>query len=391
VRRWWFYFHDSRENSPSERGWSASAATGADNVTQERPSPKKATVLVVDDEEPLCKALARFLQRRGYPVLTAGSGPEALERVKADRPSLMLLDIRMPKMSGIDVIPEALGIDPDLAIVMLSGVGDATTAALCMQRGALDYLTKPIALPDLGEAVDRAVRRRDTLLQEKGISSWLKEEVSRQSKEIMQAKSVRENLVLATLEALVNALEAKNRYFGGHSARVAAFAATIATELAMSDEEVETVRIAGRLHDLGIIGIRDEVLEKEGALSDEEYEHIKTHVTIGSHILSPLTPLGTVPEIVRTHHERWDGSGYPTGLAGESILIGARIINAAETYDALTTSRPYRDKLAPEQAVEKMHLMSGSVIDPGVMDALTQAVQKRQALVFLDEGGSSNA
>jgi response regulator RpfG family c-di-GMP phosphodiesterase len=359
-------------------------------VTQEKASPKQ-TVLVVDDEEPLCKALARFLQRQGYPVLTAVSGPQALERVKADRPSLMLLDIRMPKMSGIDVIPEALGVDPDLAIVMLSGVGDATTAALCMQRGALDYLTKPIALPDLGEAVERALRRRDTMLQEKGISSWLKGEVSRQSKEIKQAKSMQDNLVLATLEALINAVEAKNHYFGGHSARVAAFAATIASQLSLPDEEVETVRIAGRLHDLGIIGIRDDILEKQGPLSDDEYDHIKAHVTIGSHILSPLTPLGAVPEIVRTHHERWDGSGYPDGLASESILIGARILNAAETYDALTTSRPYREKLAPEKAVTKMYLMAGNVLDPAVMDALAQAVEKRQTLVFLDEGAESNA
>jgi response regulator RpfG family c-di-GMP phosphodiesterase len=360
-------------------------------VTNEKPPQQDTTVLVVDDEEPLRKALARFLQRRGYPVLTAGTGPEALERVKVDRPGLVLLDIRMPGMSGIDVIPEALSIDPDLAIVMLSGVGDATTAALCMQRGALDYLTKPIALPDLGRAVERAIRRRDTIIQEKGISSWLKGEVSRQSKEIKLAENVRDDLVLATLEALVNALEAKNQYFGGHSARVAAFSATIATELSLSDEDVEQVRVAGRLHDLGVIGIRDEVLEKTGSLSDEEYEHVKQHVTIGSHILSPLTPLGAISEIVRTHHERWDGSGYPEGLKGDDILIGARVINAAETYDALTTSRPYREKLDSEEAVSQMRAMAGKVLDPAVMDALAKAVSSRQALVFIDGEQTPNA
>ena len=178
-------------------------------MTTPNASQPLTTILVVDDEEPLRSALARFLQRRGYGVLTASSGPEALKRVKADRPLLMLLDIRMPGMSGIDVVTEALQIDPEVAIVMLSGVGDATTAALCMQRGAVDYLTKPIALPDLAKALDRAIRRRDTMLQEKGISTWLKREVSRQSQELRTASLVRDELVLATLEALVNALEAK--------------------------------------------------------------------------------------------------------------------------------------------------------------------------------------
>lgn len=343
------------------------------------------TVLVVDDEEPLRQALARFLQKRGYGALTAGSGPEALERIKADRPALLLLDVRMPGMSGIDVVPEALTLDPDLAILMLSGAGDATTAALCMQRGAFDYLTKPIALPDLGKAVERALRKRDTMLQEKGISSWLKEEVSRQSQELQLAHHKRDEVVIATLEALINALEAKSTYFGGHSARVAALAATIATELSLPDDAVENVRIAGRLHDLGVIGIRDDILEKKGSLTDGEYAEVRQHVSIGSHVLSPLVHLGPVAELVRLHHEQWDGSGYPDGRKGEDIPVGARILNAAEVFDALTTYRPYREKVEPEAAITQMQGLSGKAIDPRVMDALAEAVRSRQALVFLDE------
>lgn len=343
------------------------------------------TILVVDDEEPLRNALARFLQRRGYGVLTAASGPEALERVKADKPALLLLDVRMPGMSGIDVVPEALGLDQDLAILMLSGVGDATTAALCMQRGAFDYLTKPIALPDLAKAVERALRKRDTTLQEKGISTWLKEEVSRQSQELKVAHDRQDELVVSTLEALVNALEAKNTYFRGHSSRVAAFAATLATELSLADDVVEDVRIAGRLHDVGVIGIRDDVLEKKGSLSAEQYEQIKQHVTIGSRILSPLIHLGPVAELVRLHHERWDGSGYPEGLKGDKIPVGARVLNAAETYDALTTSRPYREKIQPDEAVSHMQGLAGKALDPQVMEALAKAVSSRQTLVFIDE------
>jgi len=342
-------------------------------------------VMVVDDEAPLRSALSRFLKERGYTVTTATSGTEALERLSDDQPDLMLLDIRMPGLNGIDVVPEALDKSPDLAIVMLTAVSDATSAALCMQRGALDYLTKPIELNDLASAVARALRRRDTMLQDREITSWLKEEVSRRTEEIERARQRQEELTVATLEALVHALEAKNRYLAGHSARVAAFAATIASELGLVDEEVEHVRIAGRLHDLGMIGIREDVLDKEGQLTDEEYEHIKEHVLIGSRILAPLAHLGSVVDFVRSHHERFDGSGYPGGLRGENIPIGGRIISAAEVYDALTTSRPYQQKLDPEEAVSRMRMLVNKVLDPAVMDGLARSIARRQTLVFLEE------
>lgn len=348
-------------------------------------SESSVRVMVVDDEAPLRSALSRFLKERGYTVTTASSGTQALQRLPEDRPDLMLLDIRMPGLNGIDVVPEALEHDPDLAIVMLTAVGDATSAALCMQRGALDYLTKPIELNDLASAVARALRRRDTMLQDREISSWLKEEVSRRTEELDRARQRQEELTVATLEALVHALEAKNRYLAGHSARVAAFAATIASELGLADEKVEQVRIAGRLHDLGMIGIREDVLDKKGQLTDEEYEHIKEHVLIGSRILAPLAHLGNVVGFVRGHHERFDGSGYPDGLSGEDIPVGARIISAAEVYDALTTSRPYQEKLTPEEAVSRMRMLEGKVLDPAVMDGLARSVAQRQTLVFLDE------
>ena len=190
---------------------------------------------------------------------------------------------------------------------------------------------------------------------------------------------------MATLEALVNALEAKNAFLAGHSARVAAVAATIASALQLPDDDVEQIRVAGRLHDLGMIGIREAVLNKEGPLSDEEYEHIKEHVTIGSRILAPLAHLGRIVDYVRSHHERWDGTGYPDGLTGEMIPIGARVIGVSEVYDALTTSRPYQEKLAPEEAVDRMGLLAGKVLDPAVMEALRTAVGTRQTLVFIDD------
>lgn len=341
--------------------------------------------LIVDDETQLREAVARFLRKCGYEVTTAGSGPEALQRLEMDNISLMLLDVHMPGMSGIDVVEEALRVDPDVAIVMLSAAADATTAAGCMQRGALDYLTKPIELSNLEGAVKRALRKRATLLQEQEISGWLKHEVTERARQLARAKSKQQELTVATLEALINALEAKNPHLAGHSARVAALAATIASELDLSDDEIEQVRTAGRLHDLGKIGIRENVMNKKGRLTDEEYQHIKQHVCIGTQILAPLKYLGPVVSTIRSHHEHWDGNGYPDGLSGHEIPLGGRILCATEVYDALTTARPYQKKVTPEEAVARMRLLNGKVLDPEVMDALSIAVQRNRALVFLDE------
>ncbi|MEJ2239152.1 MAG: response regulator [Gemmatimonadales bacterium] len=346
----------------------------------------RVNILVVDDEAALRKALGGFLGNQGYKVTLAASGDEALQQLERDHVSLMLLDIRMPGLSGIDVVPRALEIDPDLAIVMLTAVDDAMSAALCMQRGALDYLSKPLELTTLERAITRALRRRDTMLQERGIATWLKEEVTLRTQEMERAPQREAELTVATLEALVNALEAKNAYLGGHSARVAAFAATIASQLNLPDEEIEQVRVGGRLHDLGMIGIREAVLDKQGPLTDEEFEHVKQHVTIGAQILAPLTHLAPMVSFVKSHHERWDGGGYPDGLSGEEIPLGARIIGAAEVYDALTTNRPYMESKSPDDAVTRMREITGQVLDPNVMDALAAAVERRQTLEFLAEG-----
>ena len=343
-------------------------------------------IIVVDDEAGIRTALERFLRKRGFDVATAGSGQEALERLREGAgTALMLLDVRMPGMSGLDVVPEALEVDPDLAIVMLSGVTDATSAAICMQRGAFDYLTKPIELADLAGAIERALKRRDTLMQSREISQWLKHEVTERTRELEQERLKLLRLNIATLEALIAALEAKDAYLSGHSARVAALSATIATQLGLSDDEVDHVRTAARLHDLGKIGIRESVLNKQGPLTQDEYEHVKEHVVIGSQILRPLTHLGSIVDFVRGHHEHFDGSGYPDGLSGDKIPMGARIICAAEIYDALTTARPYQPTLSPDEAIERMRTLTGKIVDPTVMDALATAVKRRQTLVFLDE------
>jgi len=343
------------------------------------------TVLVVDDEEPIRNALRKFLKQQQFEVFAAGSAEEALQQLRLHKVMLMLSDIRMPGTSGVDLVPQALEIEPDLAILMLTAVNDATSAALCMQRGAMDYLTKPIELADLGRAVQRAIKRREMQLENRHLNQWLKEEVTTRTAELHRQQQRMERISTATLEALVNALEAKDPYLRGHSARVADLSANIATELGMNEEEVDRVRMAGRLHDLGKIGTRDAVVNKEGPLTPEEFEHVKQHVIIGAQILAPLEHLGAVVSMVKSHHERWDGTGYPDGLRGEEIPKGGRIIAAAEVYDALTTSRPYQEKMTPEQAVGRMEDLSGTVLDATVYDALARIVGRRQTLVFLDE------
>jgi putative nucleotidyltransferase with HDIG domain len=356
-------------------------------VTEDSTADEPVNVLVVDDEPDLRKALGQYLRYRGFGVRLAENAAAALRELQQAPANLMLLDVRMPGMSGMDMVPEALDLDPDLAIIMLTALSDATTAAICMQRGACDYLTKPIELSDLGAAIDRALRRRDTQIQGHAINTWLKDEVSRQTRELEIKQNRLERVTTATLEALINALEAKSEYLRGHSARVAAYSANIAHEMDLSDEEVELVRLAGRLHDLGKIGVREEVLNKPGSLTPDEYDHIKEHVVIGAQILAPLRHLGGVVEYVGAHHEHWDGGGYPDGRAGEAIPLGGRIICAAEVYDALTSPRPYQQKLTPEAAVERMYKLSGTVIDPAVMEAVSRSVARRQMLVFMGEDG----
>jgi putative nucleotidyltransferase with HDIG domain len=343
------------------------------------------SILVVDDEEPVRAALKRFLTGRGYEVVTAATGAEALAAAARYKLAGVLLDVRLPDVSGVDLLPDLLEREPAAAIVVLSAVDDAASAAVCLQRGAMDYLTKPVDLNNLAGALERALKRRTTQLEAAQLNQWLKDEVALRTGELRMERANQERLTLATLETLVNALEAKDPYLRGHSARVADFAAMVAAELGLPDDQVETIRVAGRLHDIGKIGIREEILNKQGPLTDEEFEHVKRHPEIGSEILAPLAHLGPVIQFVRSHHERWDGRGYPDGLAGEAIPVGARIIGAVEIYDALTTSRPYQEKMLPENAVERLRDLVGTVLDPAIHRALQAVVARREALVFLDD------
>ncbi len=343
------------------------------------------TVLVVDDEESIRNPIGRFLIHQGYEVAAAATGEEALAVLRRQKITCLLLDVHLPDASGVDLVPRLLEVEPTAALLMLTADNDATSAALCMQRGAMDYLTKPVDLAVLGRAIARALEKRAAMIEDRQINRMLKEEVAMRSAELRLERANLERISVATLEALVNALEAKDPYLRGHSARVADLSATVAAEMGATDEEIERVRTAGRLHDIGKIGIREDILNKHGPLSDEEFEHVKQHVVVGSQILGPLVHLTDTIASVRSHHERWDGFGYPDRLAGNAIPFGARVIGTVEIYDALTTSRPYQEPMRPQEAVERMRDLVGTVLDPAVHAALQKVVARRHALVFVDE------
>src|SRR5687768_17055330 len=264
-------------------------------------------VLVVDDEDTIRLVLAKYLRTRGFEVVTAESGDAALESLSRGRFDLMLCDVRMPGLSGVEIVPTALETDPDLGIVMLSAVNDAPTATEAMAQGVLDYLTKPIELQHLYEAVNRALHKRTLLREQRRVERAIREEVAERTKELEQEKSNLRDLTVSVVETLVTAMEAKDIFQRGHSARVAELAASIAENMGLAPDIVEDVRLAGRLHDVGNLGIRVDVLNKPGALDPEEYAHVKEHVRIGVEILKPLRHIERAVVFVGDHHENWDG------------------------------------------------------------------------------------
>jgi putative nucleotidyltransferase with HDIG domain len=365
------------------------------NLVAEHPeeranSPKRASesggrrVLVVDDEEGIRRAIGKFLRTRGFDVVTAESGDEALSQLGQQGFVLMLCDVRMPGLSGVEVIPRALQMDSELAIMMLTAVNDAPTATDSLSNGAMDYLMKPVELADLEVAIERALHKRALLIEQRRVERMIREEVSQRTEELEREKEALRDLTVSVAETLINAMEVKDVYLRGHSQRVAELAASMAEELGMYPDAVEQVRLAGRLHDVGKIGTREAVLNKPGALTPEEFEHIKEHVRIGMEILAPLKHLGEALTYVQDHHEHWDGSGYPRGVNTTEISIGGRILAAADAFDALTSQRAYRQPMEPAETIRFLEGHVGRLLDPEIYAALQRVVSRRKTLTFID-------
>jgi putative nucleotidyltransferase with HDIG domain len=341
-------------------------------------------VLVVDDEEGIRRAIGKFLRTRGFDVVTAESGDEALSQLGQQGFVLMLCDVRMPGISGVEVVPRALQLDSELAIMMLTAVNDAPTATESLSHGAMDYLMKPVELADLEIAIERALHKRALLIEQRRVERMIREEVAQRTEELEREKEALRDLTVSVAETLINAMEVKDVYLRGHSQRVAELAASMADEMGLSADAVEQVRLAGRLHDVGKIGTREAILNKPGTLTPEEFEHVKEHVRIGMEILAPLKHLGEALRYVQDHHEHWDGTGYPRALHTTQISIGGRILAAADAFDALTSKRAYREPMEPKETIKFLEGHVGRLLDPEVYAALQRVVSRHKTLVFID-------
>jgi putative two-component system response regulator len=361
------------------------AATRISRVFDSIGEPTTKRVLVVDDEDSIRSAIGKFLKARGYDVAVAENGAEALDLLQRERFDAVLCDVRMPGMSGTDVVPRAMELRPDLAVVMLTAVNDAPTATEALANGAMDYLMKPVELDDLAKAVERALRKRGLEIQQRNVERMIREEVAVRTEELRREQSALAEISISIVRALINAQEAKDPFLRGHSQRVAALSASIASAMHLADDAVEDVRLAGQLHDIGKIGISEELLHKAGPLTEEEYARVKEHVRIGIEILTPLAPLARVLPAIHDHHERWDGSGYPRGLAGERISLGGRILAAVDAFDALTSRRAYREPLTPRETIDLLSSTAGVHLDPVVVEALRRTAMGRTSLHFIDE------
>ena len=340
----------------------------------------------MDDDDSVCRSIGTYLRSVGYSVHSVCSGTEALGVLASERFDCMLVDIRMPGMSGLEVMPRALELDRDLAMVVLTAVNDAPTARDALTLGALDYLVKPVDLVVLGSVVERSLHKRRLSVERRNVERMIRHEVETRTAELEREKQSLRKLTLNMVQTLVNAMEAKDIFLRGHSQRVADLSASIAEELHLDADTVEHVRLAGHVHDVGKIGIKESVLNKVEPMTADEFEHIKDHVRIGMEILAPLSQIGVALDYVQDHHEHFDGGGYPRGLKGTNISIGGRILAAADAYDALTSSRAYRAPMPSADTIAYLHRDHvGSLLDPKVFEAMSRVVQRRKKLVFLDD------
>ncbi len=335
-------------------------------------------ILVVDDDEHVRAALSRYLSKTGYQVTQADGGAAALESLAAGRFDAMLCDIRMPGMTGVELLPKVIAHDPDIAVLMLTAVGDPSSAIACLKIGAADYLIKPVELEELSHALRYALRRRELEIERRSMEQWLAREVAEKTRELEEQSQRVEYLSVSILTALVDAIDASSPTGRNHSSRVASLSAHVAARLALAPDEVEAIRVAGRLHDLGRVALRDEVLLQVSRATPAEVAGDAGAPAVAARILEPLQHHREVVEIIRLQHERWDGQGTPEGRKGDAIPLGSRVLAAVNLYDELTEGPTSgRAPLLPEEALTTLKGLAGTLLDPAVVTALEGALAHR--------------
>lgn len=327
--------------------------------------------LVVDDDSAVRRSLVRVLEAIGVPALEAADGHKGLALLGEREIALVVSDLYMPEMDGLTLLREVLRRHPDTAVIMLTGVAEVTTAVEALRQGAIDYLAKPIQIEEFRARVENALEKRRLVLENRFLQHSYQQRLETQVRELAHKN---QEQFLGQIQMAVQMLEKKDVYTRGHSRRVAQYAVRTAVMLGTTGDLLDQIRLGGELHDIGKIGTRDLVLNKPGPLTPAEFEEIKKHVVEGAEILEPLRrDHPVVLQIVRHHHERMDGSGFPDGLEGDDIPIAARVIAVVDAFDAMTTNRAYRPSRSPADAMQELDRCSGLQFDPEVVTAFQRA------------------
>jgi putative nucleotidyltransferase with HDIG domain len=347
----------------------SSAAQSTEPGGRARPNLHKAArILVVDDEEPVRVMIGATLERQGHDVQFAASGREALAMLERNSFDLVLTDIVMQDGNGIVLLEKLHSQQPYLPVVMVTAIHDIGVAIDAMRRGAYDYLLKPFERHHLLATVQRALDHRWAIAENHSYQQTLEQVVQARTEMLRQAVEDLEHSYDVTLEALGDALDLKDSETEGHSKRVTAYTIALARAMGVEPGTIKVIARGAFLHDIGKMAIPDEILRKPGPLTVEERDTMREHCARGYHILRKIPFLAASAEIVYSHQEHHDGRGYPNGLRGEEIPLGARIFAVADTLDAITSDRPYRKSRSFDAAREEILACSGTQFDPAVIE-----------------------
>ncbi|MEW5917569.1 MAG: HD domain-containing phosphohydrolase [Gemmatimonadota bacterium] len=355
----------------------ASGSPHADRLLGE---PDRRRILIVDDEPAMREILSRFLRSRGYVVHAAADGGAALRELRSQQYALLLSDVRLPDAYGVQLIDAGLAHDPDLAVILLTGYPDEAVKSAAYEHGAMDYLTKPVPLDELEQAIERALARRALSRERRQLESFIEREVAKETEALSRERDSLTHAMAESLARISAMYEDSFGFLANNSARVSTVASVLATDLTLPAATVDNIKHAAAIRDLGMIAVSPELISRPGALGPEEFNRIRQHVRIGVDLIAPLGFHPEVSEFVHSHHEHWDGSGYPRRLIGDQIPLGGRILCAAETFVALISPRPFRPAMKTADALDYLTAHAGGLLDPELFHTLLRAVRESHIL-----------
>ncbi len=325
-------------------------------------------ILIVDDEKMICSVLARRLNREGYACVMANNGREALSHFYKDVFSLIISDIKMPEIDGIEFLRRVREMNPKMMVVIMTAYPEIDTAVEAMRAGAYDFIIKPVDLDLVVLSVKKALEKKRLEDELEAYHKNLERLVEERTAEIRQALSVVKKSHMDSVMVLAGAIDAKDPYTRGHSDRVRRMSVRIGMKLGLDEKRLENLVFGALLHDIGKIGIKDEVLQKQGNLNSTEYQYIQEHPLIGVKIVEGIDFFKDKIPMIRNHHEHFDGSGYPDGLVGEAIPLEARTVAVPDAFDAMTSSRPHHEAVPLEEALSEMERGRGKQFDPKILE-----------------------